>query len=101
MNSINIAGRITAKPELKYTDKEKKAVCSFSIAYNVSEDHVDFFNVTAFEKQAENLVKYTDKGDMVCISGRLTPREYTNKDGLLVRVYEIIASNITFVNPKK
>ena len=101
MNSINIAGRITAKPELKYTDKEKKAVCSFSIAYNVSEDHVDFFNVTAFEKLAENLVKFTDKGDMVCISGRLTTRDYTNKDGLLVRVYEIIASNITFVNPKK
>ncbi len=101
MNSINIAGRITAKPELKYTDKEKKAVCSFSIAYNASEDKTDFFNITVFEKQAENLCKYVDKGDMVCVSGRLTTREYTNKDGVLVKVYEIIASNITFVNPKK
>lgn len=101
MNSINITGRITAKPELKYTEKDKKSVVSFSIAYNASEEHVDFFNVTAFDKQAENLAKYVDKGDMLAISGRLTTRSYTNKDGIDVTVTEIISSNITFVNPKK
>lgn len=100
MNSINITGRITAKPELRYTDKEKKAVVSFSIAYNVSEDKVDFFNVTAYEKQAENLAKYIDKGDMLAISGRLTTRHYTNKDGVEVTTTEIIANNITFITKK-
>lgn len=100
MNSINITGRITTKPELKYTDKEKKAVVSFSIAYNVSEDKTDFFNVVAYDKQAENLAKYIDKGDMLAISGRLTSRQYTNKDGVVVTTYEIIANNITFVTKK-
>ena len=100
MNSINITGRITTKPELKYTEREKKAVVNFSIAYNASEDHTDFFNVTVYEKQAENLAKYIDKGDMLAISGRLTTRTYTNKDGKEVTVTEIIASNITFLTKK-
>lgn len=100
MNSINITGRITTKPELKYTEREKKAVVNFSIAYNASEEHTDFFNVTVYEKQAENLAKYIDKGDMLAISGRLTTRTYTNKDGKEVTVTEIIASNITFLTKK-
>ena len=45
MNSINLIGRLTADPELKYTSKDKKAAVNFSVAYNASEEHVDFFNV--------------------------------------------------------
>lgn len=100
MNSINITGRITTKPELKFTGNEKKAVVSFSIAYNRSEEVTDFFNVTVYEKQAENLCKFVDKGDMLAISGRLTTRNYTNKDGVNVTVTEIVASNITYITKK-
>jgi single-strand DNA-binding protein len=100
MNSINITGRITTKPELKFTGNEKKAVVSFSIAFNRGEEQVDFFNVVAYEKQAENLCKFVDKGDMLAISGRLTSRSYTNKENQQVNVVEIIASNITFITKK-
>lgn len=100
MNSINITGRITTKPKLKFTGTEKKAVVSFSIAYNRSEENVDFFNVVVYEKQAENLCKFVDKGDMLAISGRLTTGSYTNKDGVNVTVTEIIASNITYITKK-
>lgn len=100
MNSINITGRITTKPELKFTGNEKKAVVSFSIAFNRGEEQVDFFNVVAYEKQAENLCKFVDKGDMLAVSGRLTTRSYTNKENQQVNVVEIIASNITFITKK-
>ena len=100
MNSINITGRITTKPELKFTGNEKKSVVSFSIAFNRGEEQVDFFNVVAYEKQAENLCKFVDKGDMLAISGRLTTRSYTNKENQQVNVVEIIASNITFITKK-
>lgn len=100
MNSINITGRITNKPELKFTGNEKKAVVSFSIAFNRGEEQVDFFNVVAYEKQAENLCKFVDKGDMLAVSGRLTTRSYTNKENQQVNVVEIIASNITFITKK-
>lgn len=100
MNSINITGRITTKPELKFTGNEKKAVVSFSIAFNRGDEQVDFFNVVAYEKQAENLCKFVDKGDMLAVSGRLTTRSYTNKENQQVNVVEIIASNITFITKK-
>lgn len=100
MNSINITGRITTKPELKFTGNEKKAVVSFSIAFNRGEEQVDFFNVVAYEKQAENLCKFVDKGDMLAVSGRLTTRSYTNKENQQVNVVEIIASNIIFITKK-
>lgn len=100
MNSINITGRITTKPELKYTSKDKKAVVNFSIAYNASEEHTDFFNVVAYEKQAENLAKYVEKGDMLAVSGRLTTRSYTTDDGANRTVTDIIATNITYVTKK-
>lgn len=100
MNSINLAGRLTAKPELKYTEKDKRAIVRFSVAVNNGTDNADFFNVTAFDKQAENLVKYTDKGTMVAISGRLTTSSY-EKDGVKVNTVQVVASNITFCNSKE
>jgi single-strand DNA-binding protein len=100
MNSINLAGRLTAKPELKYTEKDKRAIARFSVAVNNGTDNADFFNVTAFDKQAENLVKYTDKGTMVAISGRLTTSSY-EKDGVKVNTVQVVASNITFCNSKE
>lgn len=101
MNSINVAGRITAEPELKYTEKDKKAIVRFSIAVNNGSEIADFFNVTAFEKQAENLAKYVSKGDMIAVSGRLSTSSYENKDGVMINSVYILANNITFCNSKK
>ena len=100
MNSINVAGRITAAPELKYTEKDKKAIVRFSIAVNNGSEIADFFNVTAFDKQAENLAKYVSKGDMLAVSGRLSTSLY-EKDGVKINSVYILANNITFCNSKE
>ena len=100
MNSINVAGRITAAPDLKYTEKDKKAIVRFSIAVNNGSEIADFFNVTAFDKQAENLAKYVSKGDMLAVSGRLSTSSY-EKDGVKINSVYILANNITFCNSKE
>lgn len=100
MNSINLAGRLTATPELKYTEKDKRAIVRFSVAVNNGTDNADFVNVTAFDKQAENLCKYTDKGSMVAISGRLSISSY-EKDGVKINSVQVIANSITFCNSKE
>ena len=100
MNNINVAGRITAAPELKYTEKDKKAIVRFSIAVNNGSEIADFFNVTAFDKQAENLAKYVSKGDMLAVSGRLSTSSY-EKDGVKINSVYILANNITFCNSKE
>ena len=100
MNSINIIGRLTQDPELKYTSKEKKSAVNFSIAYNASEEHVDFFNIVAYDKTAETICKYVKKGNQIAINGRLTTRTY-EVDSVKKTVTEIIANNITLINPKE
>lgn len=99
MNSINIIGRLTSDPELKYTSKEKKAVVNFSIAYNASEDHTDFFNVVAYDKTAEAICKYVKKGNQIGVSGRLTTRTYEVESGKRT-VTEIITNSITLLGSK-
>lgn len=99
MNSINLIGRLTADPELKYTSKDKKAAVNFSVAYNASEEHVDFFNVVAYDKTAETICKYVKKGNQIGITGRLSTRTYEVESGKRT-VTEIIANSITLIGSK-
>jgi single-strand DNA-binding protein len=99
MNSINLIGRLTADPELKYTSKDKKAAVNFSVAYNASEEHVDFFNIVAYDKTAETICKYVKKGNQIGITGRLTTRTYEVESGKRT-VTEIIANSITLIGSK-
>lgn len=99
MNSINLIGRLTADPELKYTSKDKKAAVNFSVAYNASEEHVDFFNIVAYDKTAETICKYVKKGNQIGITGRLSTRTYEVESGKRT-VTEIIANSITLIGSK-
>ena len=64
MNNVQLMGRLTKEPELKYT--EKTEVCTFVIAIDrpakkEKEKHADFIRIIIFEKTAENCSKYLDK----------------------------------------
>ena len=66
MNKVVLVGRLTAKPELRYTP-QNTAYTRFSVAVNrnfTSADgkrEADFINVVAWRKQAETISKYFDK----------------------------------------
>jgi len=110
MNDINkvfLIGRITKDPDLRYT-QGGTAVVSFSIANNKSytannekKDEVSFFNCVAWAKLAENISKYTGKGDKIALEGRLQQRTWTDKEGIKKSVVEIQAENVQFLNTKK
>lgn len=98
MNSVNIIGRLTDRVDLKVTSSGKK-VAKFTLAINDGKDRdgndiVQFPNVVAWEKAAELLDLYTEKGSQVGVSGRLTTRKYDDKDGKKVYVTEIVADRI-------
>ena len=70
-------GRLTRDPELRHIPSGA-AVTDFSIASNnfytqngEKKEEVSFFNVTAWGKHAETIVKYMKKGSPICIEGRL------------------------------
>ena len=105
MNKVILIGNLTRDPELTET-ASGAAVCRFSIA--VSRDYAgadgnretDFFNITVWNKQAENCGKYLKKGNKVAVVARLQNRSYEDKDGVKRYVTDIIASEVEFLTPK-
>ena len=86
INRIVLVGRATRDPELRSTNSDKP-VTSFSIAVDNGMKNQDgtrgtcFLNCTVFNQQAENVAKFTRKGSLVGVEGRLNQRNFTRKDG--------------------
>lgn len=105
MNKSFLIGRLTKKPELRYTESNN-AICGFSIAIDrqyTSKDgqkETDFINIKVFGKQAENVSKYCDKGSLVAIDGRIQTGSY-EKDGKKVYIFEVVADRVQFLSSKE
>lgn len=81
INNITIAGNVAREAEIKYLPNGD-AVCNFSVADNQGKDKpAIFWNCQLFGKRAESLSQYITKGQAVTVSGTLTEREWTDKDG--------------------
>jgi single-strand DNA-binding protein len=107
MNSINLTGRLTKDPELRYTQSaEPQAVAKFSLAvernYTKPDGlrEVDFFDVIAWRKTAEFISKYFIKGMRVALTGRLQQRRYEH-EGKNRSAVEVVAENVYFADGKK
>ena len=57
--------------------------------------------MVAWRQPAEFACQYLGKGRMVVVEGKLTVRDWTDKDGNKRRNAEIIADNIYFGDSKK
>ena len=102
MNRVDLVGRLTKDPELRYTDSDL-AVCSFTIAVkrqfkNENGEYVaDFILCKAFKKRAETIKEYCKKGDLVGVEGRIQTGSY-EKDGQTHFTTEIMADNVHFLS---
>jgi single-strand DNA-binding protein len=106
LNRVILIGRLTRDPELRKTTSGM-AVASFAIAVDDNYKQPDgskntlFMNVSFFGQRAENVVKFTRKGSLVAVQGRLNQRKYTRKtDNQQVSVVEVIADDVEFLDPK-
>ena len=83
MNRVCLIGRLTAKPELRYTTSNIACTnITIAIDRNYGEEKkADFINVVVWRKQAENVCKYLDKGRLVSNEGRVQTEKFTTKDG--------------------
>lgn len=98
MNSLNLVGRIVRKPEMKgnvalFTVAVDKVVKSDS-GY---ENKTDFVPMKAFGKTAESLVKYTDKGTLISVEGKVSTGSY-EKDGEKKYSLDLIANVIKYLS---
>ncbi|MCI9073656.1 MAG: single-stranded DNA-binding protein [Lachnospiraceae bacterium] len=106
MNKVILMGRLTRDPEVRYSQgASQTAVARFSIAVDrrfkrEGEPDADFFNCTAFGKQAEFVERYLRKGVKVVVCGRIQNDNYTNKEGQMVYSVRVMVDEIEFAESK-
>ncbi len=106
MNKVILMGRLTRDPEVRYSQGASQTVVArFSIAVDrrfkrEGEPDADFFNCTAFGKQAEFIERYLRKGVKVVVCGRIQNDNYTNKDGQMVYSVRVMVEEIEFAESK-
>ena len=102
MNYSVLMGRMTADPEVRYTNSQK-SVLSFNVAVdNPGKDAgASFIPCVAWEKTAEFIAKYFSKGTPIAIEGRLQTSNYTAKDGSKRTDLKLIVNRVHFCGSKK
>ena len=106
MNKVILMGNLTRDPEIRYSQGENSlAIARFSSAVNrrfsrQGDTDTDFFNCTAFGKQAEFVEKYFKQGSRMLLTGRVQNDNYTNKNGERVYSVQIMADEIEFAERK-
>lgn len=103
MNKIILLGRLTRDIELRQAGET--SVANFSLAVNRTfkrdgEPDADFFNCVALGKRAETLAQYVHKGNQLAIEGHVQMGQYTNKDGVNVKTFDVMVDGFDFIGGK-
>lgn len=105
MNRVILLGRLTAKPELRYTNSNVP-YARFTVAVNRQFNNqdgnrdADFINVIVWRKQAEVICNYFDKGNQIAIEGRLQTGSYDAQDGTKRYTTDVVLDQFHFVESK-
>jgi len=106
MNKTVLMGRLTADPQVRYSQGENAtAVARYTLAVNRKfkkdgEPTADFIPCVVFGRSAEFTEKYFRKGMQVAVSGRIQTGSYTNKDGNKVYTTDVVVEEQEFAESK-
>ena len=105
MNSVQLVGRLTKNPDVRYTNGGL-TIARFSVAVDrrfksEGKPTADFPSVVAFGKTAEFIEKYFTRGMRIGIVGRIQTDSYKKDDGSTVYTTDVIAENVEFVESKQ
>lgn len=99
MNSVVLIGNISTDLELKQT-MNGKSVCQFNLAVNGYGEKTDFIPIQVWNKQAENLVKFQQKGSKIGVSGRISVENY-EQEGQKKTFTKVVAHEVEFLGSKQ
>jgi single-strand DNA-binding protein len=97
INKVVLLGNLTRDPQVKYTGGGTP-VATFGVATNrtwktndgQTKEDVQYHNIVAWAKLAENAGKILTKGRKIYLEGRITTRKFTDKTGQERTVTEIV-----------
>ena len=94
MNVITIAGQLGRDSELKQAGQEQ--ILRFSVADSQGKEKPTIWhNCTLWGRRATSLQQYLTKGQNVTVTGSITQREYTDKDGQKKTAQEVKVNDLT------
>lgn len=101
MNVITVAGQLGKDAELKYMPNGDP-ICNFSVADSQGKDKPTiWWRCSLFGKRADSLSQYLVKGQAVTVTGTLTEREYTDKDGAQKKAQEVRVTDVALQGGKR
>ena len=107
MNKVILTGNLTRDPEVRYTSSgtsyAKMGIAvmrPYSSKTNDGQQITDFFNLTAWNKQAEFCGRYLKKGARILVEGRIENNNYEDKNGVKHYSVDIRVDNIEFSGGK-
>src|SRR5699024_1415897 len=102
-NNVTLIGRLTKAIDIKATNSGT-TVGNFTLAVNRTfgkkEQEADFITCVAFNKTAEIVSQYTDKGSQIAVVGRIQTRNYENKEGVRIYVTEVVDHQVQLLDSK-
>ena len=107
-NKVQLIGNLGNTPEIITLDSGKK-LAKFSIATNESYKNAQgekvtetqWHNLIAWNKTAEIVEKYLEKGKEIAIEGKLTSRSYDDKDGNKKYITEVVVNELLMLGSKQ
>jgi len=108
VNKVILLGNLGADPEVRYT-QGGQAVTELRMATSEQwtdkdgqrQERTEWHAVSVWGKTAELCGQHLAKGRSVYVEGRLESREYTDKEGIKRKVWEIRADKVTFLGGTK
>ena len=102
MQNNIIIGRVTKNIELKYSSNNKP-IAELNIAISNGkksngEEDTTFINITCFDKIAENVSKYCNKGDLIGCVFTIKNHNYEDKKGNKRYEFSFIANKVNFLS---
>jgi single-strand DNA-binding protein len=106
-NKVQLIGNLGNNPEIITLESGKK-VAKFSIATNENYKNAQgekvtdtqWHNVVAWNKTAEIIEKYLEKGNEVAVEGKLTSRAYETKEGDKRYITEVVCNEVLMLGGK-
>jgi single-strand DNA-binding protein len=105
MNQIILIGRLTKDAESRTTATGKKTA-NFNLAVDDGKDasgvkQTQFFNCTAWERLADVIINFTNKGSQVAIIGSLKNRSWDKPDGSKAYATDVLVREVELLGKPK
>jgi single-strand DNA-binding protein len=104
-NKVQLIGRLGQDPEIVNLESGKK-LAKFSLATNENYtntkgekvENTQWHNVVAWGKTAEIVEKYINKGQEIAVEGKLTTRDWEDKDGNKRYITEVVCNELLMLS---